>query len=330
MSKKIIVTGATGFIGSNLLAELEARGYEQIVAVDWFGTEEKWKNVAKRSNVYYLNPEKLIEYVDENHGLIDCIIHLGAISSTTETDGDAVMSTNYRLSIDLFEICLRWCISFIYASSAATYGNGEFGYIDNDSVEFLANLRPMNLYGWSKNQTDLYIARKGGFDGDGTQVVGLRFFNVYGPNEYHKGSQKSIVEPFMTQLLIDGKIQLFKSNSNDIADGNQARDFIYVDDCIDVIIWFLDHKSVSGLFNIGTGIATTYNDVAMCVSEAVKRPCKIDYIDMPNNLRSQYQNYTCADLTKLRSVGYSKEMTSAKDGIRDYIQIFLTKQDKYK
>lgn len=330
MSKKIIVTGATGFIGSNLLAELEARGYGQIVAVDWFGTEEKWKNVAKRSNVYYLNPEKLIEYVDENHVSIDCIIHLGAISSTTETDGDAVMSTNYRLSIDLFEICLRLSISFIYASSAATYGNGEFGYIDNDSVEFLANLRPMNLYGWSKNQTDLYVARRGGFDGDGTQVVGLRFFNVYGPNEYHKGSQKSIIEPFMTQLLIDGEIQLFKSNSNDIADGNQARDFIYVDDCIDVIIWFLDHKSVSGLFNIGTGIATTYNDVALYVSEAIKRPCKIDYIDMPNNLRSQYQNYTSADLTKLRSVGYSKEMTSAKDGIRDYIQNFLTKQDKYK
>lgn len=330
MNKKIVVTGATGFIGSNLLAELEKRGYEQIVAVDWFGTEGKWKNVAKRSKVYYLAPETLTEYIDEKHDSIDCIIHLGAISSTTETDGDLVVSTNYRLSVDLYEICSRWSISFIYASSAATYGNGEFGYIDNSSVEFLANLRPMNLYGWSKNQTDLYIARDGGFYESGTQIVGLRFFNVYGPNEYHKGTQKSIIEPFMSQLLSNGVIHLFKSNSDDIEDGNQARDFIYINDCIDVIIWFIEHKSISGLFNVGTGTATTYNDVSKYVSEAMKRPCNIEYIDMPDNLRSQYQNYTCADITKLRSIGYSKEMTSIKDGIRDYIQNFLTKQDKYK
>lgn len=330
MNKKIIVTGATGFIGSNLLAELETRGYEQIVAVDWFGVEGKWKNVAKRSRVYYLDPEKLTEYVNENHDSIDCLIHLGAISSTTENDGDAVVSTNYRLSIDLFEICSRWNISFIYASSAATYGNGASGYIDNSSVEFLANLRPMNLYGWSKNQTDLYIARKNGFDEDSTQIVGLRFFNVYGPNEYHKGIQKSIVEPFMSQLLTVGSIRLFKSNVDDIKNGNQSRDFIYVNDCVDVIIWFIEHKSVSGLFNVGTGVATSYNQMAQYISEAMERPCNIEYIDMPENLLSQYQNFTCADMTKLRNIGYTREMTSAKDGIRDYIHNFLTKQDKYK
>lgn len=330
MNKKIIVTGATGFIGSNLLAELELRGYEQIIAVDWFGSEEKWKNVAKRSKVYYLNPEKLKEYIDHNNDSIDCLVHLGALSSTTETDGDAVVSTNYRLTIELFEICSRWNISFIYASSAATYGNGEYGYIDDSSVEFLAKLRPLNIYGWSKKQIDLYIARIGGFDNGANQVVGLRFFNVYGPNEYHKGNQKSIVEPFMHQLLIDGKIHLFKSNSDDIEDGNQARDFIYVDDCIDVISWFLEHKSVSGLYNVGTGIATTYNDIAKFISETVNRACSIEYIDMPDNLTTQYQNYTCADMTKLRSVGYSKEMICTKEGIRDYIQNFLTKQDKYK
>jgi len=330
MNKKIIVTGATGFIGSNLLAELELRGYEQIIAVDWFGSEEKWKNVAKRSKVYYLNPEKLKEYIDHNNDSIDCLVHLGALSSTTETDGDAVVSTNYRLTIDLFETCTRWNISFIYASSAATYGNGEYGYIDDSSVEFLAKLRPLNLYGWSKKQIDLYIARTGGFDNGANQVVGLRFFNVYGPNEYHKGNQKSIVEPFMHQLLIDGKIHLFKSSSDVIEDGNQARDFIYVDDCIDVICWFIEHNSVSGLYNVGTGIATTYNDIAKLISETVSSTCSIEYIDMPDNLNSQYQNYTCADMTKLRSVGYSKEMICTKEGIRDYIQNFLTKQDKYK
>lgn len=330
MNKKIVVTGATGFIGSNLLAELEKRGYEQIVAVDWFGKEGKWKNVAKRSKVYYLAPESLTEYIDENHDSIDCLIHLGAISSTTETDGDVIVSTNYRLSVDLFEICYRWSISFIYASSAATYGNGEFGYIDNSSLEFLANLRPMNLYGWSKNQTDIYITRKEGFNQDGIQIVGLRFFNVYGPNEYHKGSQKSIIEPFMNQLLTEGAIHLFKSNVEDLENGNQARDFIYVDDCVDVIIWFIKHKSVSGLFNVGTGEATTYNQIAQYISEAIERPCNVEYISMPENLLSQYQNFTCADLTKLRNIGYTKEMISAKDGIRDYIQNFLTKQDKYK
>lgn len=330
MSKKIIVTGATGFIGSNLLVELEKRGYESIVAVDWFGKEGKWKNVAKRSFVYYLQPEKLSDYIESNHDSIDSIIHLGAVSSTTVNDGDMVIISNYHLTINLYELCYRLNIAFIYASSAATYGKGEFGFIDDSSFEYLSRLRPMNLYGWSKNQTDLYIARNGGFDNGTTQVVGLRFFNVYGPNEYHKGSQKSIVEPFMTQLLNDGVIRLFKSNVSDIKDGEQSRDFIYVEDCIDVIIWFLDHKSVSGIFNVGTGNTTTYNEIAEYISEAVEVPCRIKYIDMPENLRNQYQNYTCADMNKLRNAGYSKEMTSPKDGIRDYIQNFLTKQDKYK
>lgn len=330
MNKKIVVTGAYGFIGSNLLAELEKRGYENIVAVDWFGTEDKWKNVAKRSYVYYLQPEKLIEFIERNCETIDSIIHLGAISSTTATDGDLVISSNYHLSINLFELCSRLNISFIYASSAATYGKGEFGFIDDSSFEYMSRLRPINLYGWSKNQTDLYIARNGGFENRTTQVVGLRFFNVYGPNEYHKGSQKSIVEPFMTQLLNEGVIHLFKSNAFDIKDGEQSRDFIYVEDCVDVIIWFLNHKLVSGLFNVGTGNATTYNEIAEYISEVVEVPCKIEYIDMPDNLRNQYQNYTCADMNKLRNVGYSKDMTSARDGIRDYIQNFLTKQDIYK
>lgn len=330
MSKKIIVTGATGFIGSNLLAELEKRGYKSIIAVDWFGTEDKWKNVAKRSYVTFLEPEKLEKYIESDYDSIDSIIHLGAVSSTTAKDGDFVMSSNYHLTISLFELCSRFGISFIYASSAATYGNGERGFVDDSSFESLALLRPMNLYGWTKNQTDLYISRNGGFENNPSQVVGLRFFNVYGPNEYHKGSQKSIVEPFMTQLLEDGVIRLFKSNSPEINDGEQSRDFIYVDDCVDVIIWFLSHKTVSGLFNVGTGASTTYNEMAGYISDALDMPLRIEYIEMPEKLNSQYQNYTCADISKLRMVGYSKDMTSAKDGVRTYIQDYLTKQDKYK
>lgn len=330
MSNKIVITGATGFIGSNLLAELEKRGYGQLVAVDWFGSEGKWRNVAKRFAADFIDPAMLMEYVESHSESIDCLIHLGALSSTTETDGDAVMATNYRLTISLFEACRNAGIPFIYASSAATYGNGDLGFADDHSLARLSSLRPLNLYGWSKNQADIYISKAGGFDGGVSQTVGLRFFNVYGPNEYHKGNQKSVISPFLDQINREGKIKLFKSNAPDIADGNQARDFVYVNDCVDVIIWAMEHGSVSGLFNVGTGTPVTYNEVAQAVASAAGLPCRIEYINMPDNLREQYQNYTCADISKLRAAGYRKNMTSAKDGIRDYIQNFLTKQDKYK
>lgn len=330
MNKKIVITGGAGFIGSNLLAELEKRGYDQLIAVDWLGSDNKWKNVAKRSNVYYLRPENLMDYLDTNKDDICCIFHLGAISSTTETDGDAVLTNNYYLSLDLFELCRKENISLIYASSAATYGDGTLGFTDDDSLESLSKLRPLNLYGWSKNQVDLYISRNGGFESKDNQTVGLRFFNVYGPNEYHKGKQMSVIGPFMDQARKIGKIQLFKSNDSSIKDGDQSRDFISVNDCIDVMIWFLEHRTISGLFNVGTGISTSYNEVAEYVCSALDMDCKIEYIEMSESLTNQYQNYTCADIGKLRSVGYSKEMTSTKDGIRDYIQNFLTKQDKYK
>lgn len=329
MNKKIVITGATGFIGSNLLAELEQRGYDQLVAVDWFGKENKWLNVAKRTSVYYISPEMLMDYIESNSDSIKCMIHLGAISSTTETDGDAIWETNYKLTIDLFEVCRKKNIQFIYASSAATYGDGSHGFPDNASFELLSALRPLNLYGWSKNQVDLYISRACNYDDQDQQIVGLKFFNVYGPNEYHKGNQKSVIGPFMEQISLDGKIRLFKSNNPQIGDGNQSRDFIYVNDCIDVIIWFIENPQVSGLFNVGTGISVTYNEVAEYISSALNESCEIKYIEMPDNLIGQYQNYTCADISKLRSVGYSKDMTPAKDGIRDYIQNFLTKQDKY-
>ncbi len=330
MSKKIVITGAAGFIGSNLLAELEERGYEEIVAVDWLGNEEKWRNIAKRCFSFYLPPEKLIDYIRENEETIKSIVHLGGYSSTLERDGDAVLRTNYNLSLELFDFCVTRNISFIYASSAATYGAGENGFKDYDDFENISKLRPLNLYGWSKKQVDLYISKKGGFKRKDSQVVGLRFFNVYGPNEYHKGNQRSVIEPFENQLLSEGTIKLFKSFREEIEDGNQARDFIYVSDCVDVIIWFLEHESVSGLFNVGTGNPSTYNEVAKHISEAVGKPGVIEYIEMPERLKSQYQNYTRADISKLRNVGYAKEMIPIKGGIRDYIANYLMQKDKYR
>lgn len=330
MNKKIIVTGATGFIGSNLLAALEAAGWREIVAVDGFGADLKWKNVAKRSAVEFVDPSQMWSYLSANVNSILTIVHLGAISSTTVTDADAVMATNYRLTIDLFNYCRTNGIRLIYASSAATYGDGSQGFDDSAQPDTLCNLRPLNVYGWSKNQTDLYIARHGGFAGGLPGVTALRFFNVYGPNEYHKGSQRSVVATFYDQLRHRGAMKLFRSTDHAIADGCQCRDFVYVDDCVDVIMWMIDHPDVSGIFNVGTGSPATFNDVARAVASAMGVFPMIDYIDMPDDVARHYQNYTCADLSRLRAVGYLKTMTPISDGVRDYVTNYLTKQDKFK
>lgn len=330
MNKKIIVTGATGFIGSNLLAVLEAAGRGDIVAVDSFGADLKWKNVAKRSAVEFVDPSLMWAFLSANADSISTIVHLGAISSTTVTDADAVMATNYRLTIDLFNYCRANGVRLIYASSAATYGDGSQGFDDSARPDTLSRLRPLNVYGWSKNQTDLYIARHGGFAAAGPGVAALRFFNVYGPNEYHKGSQRSVVATFHDQLSRHGAMKLFRSTDREIADGCQRRDFVYVDDCIDVIMWMIDHSDVSGIFNVGTGAPATFNDVARAVAAAVGVFPMIEYIDMPVNVARHYQNYTCADLSRLRAVGYLKPMTPIADGVRDYVTNYLTQQDKFK
>jgi ADP-L-glycero-D-manno-heptose 6-epimerase len=331
-----IVTGATGFIGSNLLAEMQKRGYRDIVAVDTFGDGDKWKNIAKRRALQLLFPHQLQDFLLEHKDEINAVVHLGAISSTTETDVDKIVENNFQLTVRLFTFCRHNAIPLVYASSAATYGAGELGFVDRDDITFLSSLRPLNPYGWSKNAVDKYIsstlqdASTPTFShSNNPQVVGLKFFNVYGPNEYHKGMQMSVMRHFCEQFRNTGKVRLFKSYRDDCADGEQRRDFVWVGDCVRVMLWMLEHGEVSGLFNVGTGSATSYNVVARSVARALGVDPVIEYIDMPDSVRNQYQYFTQADLTKLRSVGYDAPFTSVPDGVDKYVRGFLATDDIY-
>ncbi len=334
--KMIVVTGATGFIGSNLLYALESKGYTNIVGIDNFGTGEKWKNVAKRSCVFFVLPDQMKDYLDIHAQDISAIIHLGGISTTTETNVDEIVRTNIQLSIYLYEYCKKYDIQFIYASSAATYGYSvnDWGiFEDHQDIDSLRNLKPMNAYGWSKNCIDKYIVLDRTGKENKNQVVGLKFFNVYGPNEYHKGEQMSVIVKFYEQYQEYGKAKLFKlDNSSRMMQDRKSprRDFVYVDDCTDIMIWFLEHKENNGLYNVGTGVARTFQDVACNVAKCLEKKPEIEYIEMPESLVGQYQDYTCANIGKLRYVGYLKEMISLEDGINDYINKYLSKTDKYK
>lgn len=326
----IIVTGATGFIGSNLLAIMEGRGYDDIVVVDSFGHEGKWRNVAKRGPLSFVLPDQLETLLETSHGSVDAVLHLGAISSTTETDVDKIVANNFQLTVRLYRYCRDCGIPLIYASSAATYGGGEHGFVDRDDVGFISSLRPLNPYGWSKNAVDKYIFNDMLHTGKSGQVVGLKFFNVYGPNEYHKGMQMSVVRHFYEQFRTTGKVRLFKSYRDDCPHGEQRRDFVWVGDCVDVMLWMLEHGDVNGLFNVGTGHATSYNTVARSVAESMGVKAEIEYIDMPDSVRNQYQYFTEADLTKLRSVGYDRAMTGVPDGVAEYVGCYLSQQDNYR
>ncbi len=327
----IIVTGGAGFIGSNIVARLEQSGYKDIVIVDWLGCEDKWKNIAKRELAFIIKPENLHDFLSDHKSEIDAVIHMGAISATTEKDADLIIQSNFQLSWDLWCFCRDYKKQFIYASSAATYGDGQLGFKDDEQLEFLNELRPLNPYGWSKVLFDRKIAREVK-EGRMTppQYVGLKFFNVYGPNEYHKGGQKSVVAHIFPQVKNNTEVQLFKSYHPDYKDGEQLRDFVYVNDCVDVIIWMLNNPSVKGIFNVGSGKARSFYDLASATWNAMGRYPKISFKDMPEELRGKYQYYTKADLTKLRAVGYQKEMTSLEDGIQDYVQNYLNKDDMYK
>lgn len=331
-----IVTGATGFIGSNLLHAMQQKGYDKIVAVDNFGCGDKWRNIAKRSALRFILPDQLPSFLEANATKIKAIFHLGAISSTTETDVDKIVVNNFQLTVSLFEFCTIHGIPLIYASSAATYGAGEHGFVDRDDLFFLSSLQPLNPYGWSKNSVDKYIASKLNKPAGqqinltySSQVVGLKFFNVYGPNEYHKGMQMSVVRHFFEQYRQKGYVQLFKSYRDDCADGEQRRDFIWVGDCVSVMLWMFEHPQVNGLFNVGTGHATSYNTVAESIAHSMGIEPKIEYIDMPDSVRNQYQYFTEADLTKLRSAGYDHPFKSVPEGVDTYVRNFLATNDIY-
>ena len=316
----LLVTGGAGFIGSNLHAALVARGHETVV-VDWLGDQGKWRNLAAHPPSQVIAPERLDAFLDAAPPL-EAVIHLGAISSTTATDADLVWQTNVATSTRLWDWCAAHGARFLYASSAATYGDGAEGFDDDPAT--LDRLRPMNLYGWSKHVFDRQVMRRLAAGAPRPlQWAGLKFFNVYGPNEYHKGSMVSVVKVKHDELAAGGPARLFRSDRADVADGAQQRDFIWVGDVVDVLLWLLDSPGVNGLFNLGTGTARSYRDLAEAVCDAAGRPRDIAFIDMPAALRGHYQSFTQARMDRLRAAGYQGQFTPLEEGVRRYVQDYL-------
>jgi ADP-L-glycero-D-manno-heptose 6-epimerase len=320
----ILITGGAGFIGSYLQAELVTRGHRTII-VDWLGTGGKWRNLAAHPPERIIAPEMLDAFLDTNPD-IEMVYHLGAISETTATDGDLVWQTNVALSQRLWEWCAARKVRLVYASSAATYGNGAQGFDDDPAL--LKTLSPLNLYGWSKHVFDMDVMKRIAAGAPAPpQWVGLKFFNVYGPNEYHKGKMISVVKVKYDELAAGKPARLFRSDHPDLPDGAQARDFIWVGDVVDVLLWLLEAPAVSGLFNLGTGTARTYLDLAHAVCDAIGVERQVEFIDMPAALKGQYQSFTQAGMDRLRGAGYPGQFTSLEDGIRRYVQGYLTAEN---
>ena len=327
----IVVTGGAGFIGSNIVAALEARGQSGIVVCDRLPGDERWQNVVQRTLAAKVPPEQLFDFLRANAGAIDAIIHMGAISSTTETDFGLLIENNYLLSLALWDWCPDNGARFLYASSAATYGDRAAGFDDDAAPGALAKLRPLNPYGWSKHMFDRRIVRLlAAGAARPRQWAGFKFFNVYGPNEYHKGSQRSVVHQAWDTAAAAKPVVLFRSHRTGIADGEQARDFVYIDDAVDVVLWFLDHPDVSGLFNLGSGTARSFKDLALAVFAAAQRKARIEFTDTPEAIRERYQYFTEAPMQRLRNAGYARPFTSLEEGVRRYVQDFLATNHPYR
>ena len=319
----ILVTGGAGFIGSNIAAALAERQPGQVIACDRLGRDERWRNLARHEIAGVIPPEDLFGWLNRNPNP-DAIVHMGAISSTTEPDADLILRSNFQLSMDLWTWCARHNVRLIYASSAATYGDGTAGFDDDGSVEGLAKLRPLNAYGWSKHLFDRRLARlRAQGERSPPQCVGLKFFNVYGPNEYHKGEMQSVVAKRFADASEGREVTLFKSDRADIPDGGQSRDFVYVRDVADVVLWLLDHPQVNGLFNLGSGQARSFADLMRALFAALGRNANIRYVDMPAELKGKYQYFTEAPMARLRAAGYVKPMTGLEEGVGDYVRRYL-------
>jgi ADP-L-glycero-D-manno-heptose 6-epimerase len=330
--KIIFVTGGAGFIGSNIAARLAEDRSLDVVVCDRFREAElgKWRNLANHAIGDFVPPDEMFDWLEKRWRDVEAVIHMGAISSTTEPDADRIIQTNFGLSRDLF----RWCADrqrrFVYASSAATYGDGALGFADQDDFESLAALRPLNAYGWSKAQFDMFAVRQAGRGYAPPQWAGLKFFNVYGPNEGHKGPMKSVAAQIWPSIRDGQGVQLFRSYREGIPDGGQKRDFVYVRDIAEVAAWLLASPQVNGVYNLGSGQARTFEDLARAVFAAAGQAPKIDYIPMPAGIRDRYQYFTEARMERLAGAGYTAGFTPLEAGIEDYVHRYLATDTPYR
>ena len=319
-SHKIIVTGGAGFIGSAVVWRLNQLGETDILVVDRLDTTDKWKNLAPLKFADYLDADDFLQNLD-NFKDTQIILHLGACSATTERDARFMMRNNFEFTKRLANWSVENKVRFIYASSAATYGNGEQGM--NDGTDKLNNLRPLNVYGYSKHLFDLYAHQNNLFE----KIVGLKYFNVFGPNENHKDDMRSLINKAFSQIQSNGKLQLFKSAHPDYKDGEFGRDFVYVKDAVEMTLHFIENPA-SGLFNVGSGQMQTWNELAKAIFDALDLPPNIEYVEMPEHLRDRYQYHTQANLTRIRTTGYEEEIISLAESVADYVQNYLM-PDKY-
>ncbi len=328
----MVVTGGAGFIGSNIVAELTAQGLYDVVVCDRLRTADsgKWRNLAKHPIADFVAPEALFPWLDAHAGEVEAIVHMGAISSTVEPDADRIVHTNFTLSRDLWTWAVDNGVRLIWASSAATYGDGSLGFDGRDDFASLAALRPLNAYGWSKALFDLYARREIDRERAPPQWAGLKFFNVYGPNEQHKGSMKSVVAQIWPKVAAGEEVALFRSHRPDYADGGQLRDFVYVRDAAEVAAWLLASPEVNGVFNLGSGKARSFADLARAVFAAAGQTPRIAYVDTPLSIRDQYQYFTQADMSRLVAAGWTRPFTELEAGVGDYVARFLSQPDPWR
>jgi ADP-L-glycero-D-manno-heptose 6-epimerase len=324
-----LVTGGAGFIGSNVVASLNEAGRTDVAVCDTLGSDGKWHNLQKRQLADVLPPAELFSWLDGRK--LDAVIHMGAISETTAVDGDLVLKTNFSLSLKLLDWCTKSRTPFIYASSAATYGDGEDGFLDDWSPAALKRLKPMNLYGWSKHLFDQVVVDRMSHHAPlPPQWAGLKFFNVFGPNEYHKGEMMSLIAKRFDDAKAGIPVRLFKSHRPGIADGDQRRDFIYVDDAVAVVRWLLDAPQVCGIFNVGTGNARSFYELISAMYSAFGRSPNIEFVDMPAAIRNSYQYFTEASVQNLRRAGYNSGFTPLEEAVKRYVTEFLDQSDRYR
>jgi ADP-L-glycero-D-manno-heptose 6-epimerase len=326
-----IVTGGAGFIGSRIAARLAGQAQARVVVADRLRQAPlgKWRNIAKHAIADIVAPDDLFAFLEQHWRQVRAVIHMGAISSTTETDVDAILDANLRLSQRLWTWCAARQKPLIYASSAATYGDGGQGFIDDNNAAAITNLRPLNAYGWSKRLFDLYAVREAAAGRAPPRWAGLRFFNVYGPNEYHKGAQQSVVAHMHRALAAGEPVRLFKSHRDGIADGEQKRDFVHVDDCAAIAQWLATTDVQAGIINVGSGQARSFLDVSKAVFSALGRQHAVEFIETPLAIRDKYQYFTQADLTRLRGLGYDGQPTTLEAGVSAYVRDHLNTDDPY-